>query len=99
MAILGLRENRAPVGAKDDDDFVSESWMPSLKDDGNKTLAIQKAGKSRVGGLISTFNKLLAAGDRCGALEAVGKQIPSQSALLLSAKPRRKYSSRTHNTM
>ena len=30
-----------------------------------------------VGGPTSTFNKLLAAGDRGGAFEAVGKEIPT----------------------
>ena len=49
-------------------------------DDANKTPATSKAGTSRVGRPSSTFNKLLAAGDRGGALEAVGKEIPSHIA-------------------
>ena len=50
-------------------------------DDGNNTLATpQSRTHPGLEDSASTFNKLLAAADRGGALEAVGMEIPSQSA-------------------
>ena len=69
-----------PVGAKADEDAASENSMPSLEDDGNKTPSISKQENSGVGGPTFTFNQSRAAGDGNGALEDVGKEIPTQSA-------------------
>ena len=70
-----------PLPQATDEAFPDESWpiwehantMPSLEDDGNKTLATQNQKNPGVGG--PTFNKLLAARDG----EDVGMEISTES--------------------
>ena len=78
----GVKPSKLKVGADTrlgDSMLPPENSMPSLEDDGDKTLDIQKQENRMVAGPTSTHNKLLAAGDGSAAFEDAGKKIPNQS--------------------